>query len=272
MQSNNRNYDLFVIDLDGTLLDNDKYFSPGALEAIHEAQGAGIRIVIATGRNLNTLDNIFKELQYKDYFIGSGGAYIANPSSGEILFMKTIPMKDIQDIILLSREYPSIMFVEHPDWMMAEKITDRHKQIQKTHGYRWTIVDDLLSSIKEEPTKAMLIGLPDNLANIKRLLEDREYPLYLLPASDDVLEITAAGITKGLALSKLLAHLQIKSNRTAVIGDHYNDLDMFNRVKTAVAMGNAPEEIKKAADIVSPSNEEGGAAWAIRELMKRTVE
>ena len=268
MQSKNRNYDLIVIDLDGTLLDNDKYFSPGALEAIQEAQDTGIRIVIATGRNLTTLNNIFKELRYKDYFIGSGGAYIANPSSGEILFMKTIPMKDLREIILLSRKYPSILFVEHPDWMMAEKLTERHRQIQKTHGYRWTIVDDLLTSIKEEPTKAMLLGLPDNLANIKRHLEDGGYHLHMLPASADVLEITTAGITKGTALLKLLAHIQVKSDRVAVIGDHYNDLDMFHQVKTAVAMGNAPEEIKKAADLVSPPNDEGGAAWAIRELMK----
>lgn len=268
MQSNNRNYDLIAIDLDGTLLDNDKNFSPGALEAIQEAQAAEIRIVIVTGRNLNTLKNIFKELRYKDYFIGSGGAYIGNPSTGEILFMKTIPMKDLHEIILLSRKYPSFLFIEHPNWMMAEKLTERHKQYQKVHGYSWKLVDDLLTSIKEEPTKALLFGPPENLAKIKKNLEKSDYQLHISPASDEALDITAAGITKGKALLTLLTHIQVKPERVAVIGDHYNDLDMFHLVKTAVAMGNAPEEIKKAADIVSPPNNEGGAAWAIRELMK----
>ena len=82
-------YDLIAIDLDGTLLDYNKFFSKGALAAINKVRNKDIRIILVTGRNKQTLMRIFKKLEYRDFFIGSGGAYIANPTSGEVRYVQS---------------------------------------------------------------------------------------------------------------------------------------------------------------------------------------
>ena len=57
--------------------------------------------------------------------------------------------------------------------------------------------------------------------------------------------------------------------RIAVIGDWLNDLDMFNVSHFSIAMGNAPDELKAQADLIAPTNDEGGVAWALKEIIKR---
>ena len=61
--------------------------------------------------------------------------------------------------------------------------------------------------------------------------------------------------------------MQIKPERIAVIGDYMNDLEMFKVAGTSVAMGNAPQEVKQAADMIAPSNDKSGVAWALNQLL-----
>ncbi|HEY60928.1 MAG TPA: HAD family phosphatase [Anaerolineae bacterium] len=260
-------YDLIAIDLDGTLLDSKKFFSKDALTTINKVRDKGIRIIIVTGRNKQTLKRIFQKLDYRDFFIGSGGAYIANPDSGEVLEMQTLRTEDTLRIIRLCRKFHLLLFLDHPDWMRAEKTNKRFRLYKQTHGYQWEIVNDLTATLKDPPTKAVLIGPQAHLNTIKEILDGENRLLNISPASDYSLDITYTGATKGNALKKLLSYLEIAVERTAAIGDHLNDLDMFQVVKTAVAMGNSPKEVQQAADIIAPCNDKGGVAWALNKLV-----
>ncbi|HJW83423.1 MAG TPA: HAD-IIB family hydrolase, partial [Anaerolineae bacterium] len=78
---------------------------------------------------------------------------------------------------------------------------------------------------------------------------------------------TRSGVNKGTALKRLAEHLGIPLKRIAVIGDGGNDVSMFEVAGLAVAMGNAAPEVQAAADVVAPTNDAGGVAWALRELI-----
>jgi Cof subfamily protein (haloacid dehalogenase superfamily) len=87
---------------------------------------------------------------------------------------------------------------------------------------------------------------------------------YTSPTSMDVLP---KGVSKGKALIQLAEHFHIPLKRIAVIGDYLNDLEMFKVAGHSVAMGNAPDKVKQAADWVAPGNDQDGVTEAIYHLL-----
>jgi hydroxymethylpyrimidine pyrophosphatase-like HAD family hydrolase len=89
--------------------------------------------------------------------------------------------------------------------------------------------------------------------------------------SPKYLDFYCEGVNKGSAVKRLAQHLGIPLERVIAIGDYYNDLDMFKIAGLSIAMGNAPSEVRRAADLVAPANDEGGAAWAISQAFAGTT-
>jgi len=86
-------------------------------------------------------------------------------------------------------------------------------------------------------------------------------------SEDYLLQISATDASKSQALSALLPRWGIPPEQVAAIGDAPNDLDLLEFAGTAIAMGNAPPEVKDAADHVAPSNDDDGFASAVREFV-----
>jgi Cof subfamily protein (haloacid dehalogenase superfamily) len=260
-------FDLIAIDCDGTLLDSKGNLSTGAPEAILKAQKLGIRIALITGRSQSTLAFILKNLNLRGPFIGSGGAYIGDLSTGEIIQQRTLPRTEVETLIRLCREFDLILFLDHSSFMVCEKENENMKQHKEEHGYSWKIVPDLLQELSELPEKGLVIGEPQNLTELFNYYKNNDHEVSFTFTSPTSMDILPKGVSKGNALIKLAEHLQIKPERIVVIGDYLNDLDMFKVAGTSVAMGNAPQEVKQAADMVAPSNDENGVAWAISRLL-----
>jgi Cof subfamily protein (haloacid dehalogenase superfamily) len=127
-------------------------------------------------------------------------------------------------------------------------------------------VDDILRACAE-PTKINICSNPGHLLEIEKELRLLNLPIYLTYSAPIALEITRLGINKGEALKILAAYLAIPLERILVIGDSHNDISMFKIAGMAVAMGNAPSEVKATADLVAPSNDEDGVAWVLREMV-----
>ena len=260
-------FDLIAIDCDGTLLDSQGNLSTGAPEAIQQAQKLGIKIALITGRSQSTLDFIFKQLNLKGPFIGSGGAYIGDLSTGEIIQQRTLPKTEVETLIRLCRKLELILFLDHSNFMVCEKENEKTKQHREEHGYSWKIVPDLMQELTELPEKGLVVGDPQQLAELFNYYQNNNHEVCFTFTSPTSMDILPKGVSKGNALIKLAEHLQIKPERIAVIGDYINDLEMFKVAGTSVAMGNAPQEVKQAADMIAPSNDMSGVAWAINQLL-----
>jgi Cof subfamily protein (haloacid dehalogenase superfamily) len=260
-------FDLIAIDCDGTLLDSQKSISEGALEAIGEARSAGIEIILVTGRNLLSLESIVSPLGLQSPFIGCGGAFICDLKTGELIEKHTLPIANTRELILLCRENKTLMYIENQDSTLCEMDADEFWRARKSLSTHRNIVPDLLQVIAEPPLKAMVAGEHEKIQKIFDEIKKRRIFENLVYSDHVSFDILPSGVNKGIALKSVATRLQIDPARIASIGNWWNDMDMFRVSGMSVAMGNAPDEIKAGVDLVAPSNDQGGVAWALRKLI-----
>lgn len=264
-------FELIAIDVDGTLLDSEGNLSRGAPQAVKAAIAQGIRIALVTGRSRSALGFIFNDLDVNGLFIGSGGAYIGDLSSGEVIQQRTLPRKETETLIGLCREWDLILFLDHFDFMLCEKENQSTLTHKDKHGYTWKKVPDLIKELNRLPEKGLVVGEPDQLQEIYHFYQKGDHEVSITFTSPTSMDVLPKGVGKGNALKKLADHFSIPLERIAVIGDYLNDLEMFQVAGYSIAMGNAPDEVKAAANWIAPANNEDGASIAIRHLIKLAI-
>jgi Cof subfamily protein (haloacid dehalogenase superfamily) len=114
--------------------------------------------------------------------------------------------------------------------------------------------------------KLMIIGRPAVLPDLADRLRQAAPGLEVTSSGEENLEVTAAGVTKGSGLMQLGARLQIPREAMLAFGDSRNDMEMLTYAGTGVAMGNASDAVKAAADRVAPTCDQEGVARIIEEL------
>jgi Cof subfamily protein (haloacid dehalogenase superfamily) len=271
-----RVYDLVAIDVDGTLVTSEKKLSPGIAPLIRETQARGIGVTLVSGRPKLKMMPLLKELGLDLPYIGSGGAYIADPSKNRVILHCPLGQEETESIIELARAAKAAIISHEPEHLYYEGSIEELEELIASSKID-TIgvedsqveilrVDDILQACAR-PTKINICSKPGHLLEIEKELRLLNLPIYLTYSAPISLEITRAGINKGEALKILAAYLAIPLERILVIGDSHNDISMFKVAGMAVAMGNAPKEVKAAADLVAPSNDEDGVAWVLREMV-----
>jgi Cof subfamily protein (haloacid dehalogenase superfamily) len=267
-------YDLVAIDVDGTLVTSEKKLSPGIAPLIRETQARGIGVTLVSGRPKLKMMPLLKELGLDLPYIGSGGAYIADPSKNRVILHCPLGQEETESIIELARATKAAIISHEPEQLYYEGSIEELEELIASSKID-TIgvedsqveilrVDDILQACAR-PTKINICSKPGHLLEIEKELRLLNLPIYLTYSAPISLEITRSGINKGEALKILAAYLAIPLERILVIGDSHNDISMFKVAGMAVAMGNAPGEVKAAADLVAPSNDEDGVAWVLRE-------
>jgi len=269
MENTNCNppFEWIAIDVDGTLLDSNENLSPGSAEAFQKACECGNRILLVTGRSQSSLEFILNQLPVRGPFIGSGGAFIGDLLTGEVIQQYTLPRHEVEKAVQLTRQMDLVLFLDHSNFMLCEKSFDFIRRAKHVNSYRWKIVPDLMQELTILPEKGLVVGDEIKLKGLFNVYESRPSEVSITFTSPTSMDILPKGVGKGKALIKLANHLQIPLQHIAVIGDYLNDLEMFKVAGYSIAMGNAPEEVKRAADWVAPTNDEGGVSSAIYHLL-----
>jgi Cof subfamily protein (haloacid dehalogenase superfamily) len=264
-------YDLVAADVDGTLLDSRGQLAPGTVEAFAEAREKGVRLTLVTGRAKVSILHILEALRIDQPYVAGQGAYVADPLSGEVIYQQAMSWQDTRAIVQMARALDVSVFYENPDRIYGE-MKPRHASL--VHGDEQgalVLVDDLLHGVPGPPPKIALLGEPELLALLEERIRKHNSSLHAAYPWPTALDVSRPGVTKGVALRRLADHLGIPLSRVVAIGDQNNDLTMFEVAGLSVAMGNAPPAVKAAADVVAPSNDEGGVAWALRELVLKAA-
>ncbi len=128
-------------------------------------------------------------------------------------------------------------------------------------------VEDVIANTVTAPEKITVFGHRPALEAHKTLLERLPLDLSITFSGPLYLEVTSRGVSKGRALTSLAEYLGLALKNVAAIGDQQNDLSMFEVAGLAIAMGNAPEDVKTRADVIAPTNDEGGLAWALNQIV-----
>jgi Cof subfamily protein (haloacid dehalogenase superfamily) len=259
-------YRLLAIDLDGTLLTPQKTITPRTYEAIRQAVAAGMTLVIATGQTLDVLRTVCADLPLKVPQIIYNGAVIADIQSGTVLYERLVPTEYILSTLELM----------HSNGLHRAYHT--HKRVYVDEGtpnarnwYRAPVPPAIevsgVESLYPQPC-IKLVGVGDaiTLREKREALEQRlAGQLYVTQASRDLLEFLHPEVSKANALITVARILGISPEEVVAIGDNHNDIGMLQFAGLGIAMGNAHDEVKAAANHVTTHNSENGVALALEE-------
>ena len=270
---------LVAIDIDGTLLNSNKELPEENRKTIEAYAKKGIKFAFCTGRVMNEVELISYKLPGVKYAITCNGALVYDISDRNIYKLiqgDTLCMEEVRRIyefvdnlgldMMFELQADGVVYadkycVENPDRYGVEYIREL---IKKTR----VPVDDINKYIydRTEDVGKLNIFFPDTDTRNKALecLKELDYDFaYSEPTNID---INRKGSDKGRGLEMLMRHLKLTKDETMAIGDNNNDLQLLQVTPNSVAMGNAPDDIKKYASYVTLSNDEDGVAYAIRKF------
>ena len=266
---------LVLIDIDGTLVRDDKTLPAENEEAIKEALQSGVLVTLVTGRNYGAAKEIIDKLQLDVPVVLQNGAFIYRPYSGEVIRKVGLTGDVAKRVIHLCRQEGTFYILYRDFLMQKDMLIDQDydgpfSMYLKRNAVRLDRVEDVTSFIPGEVAEVALLGNEDRILRVLRQLGDGDNFTVIksLTREDEAFyEIFGPKVGKGEALNYLCQHFGVSPEEVMFIGDAYNDIDIMPLVGFPVAMGNAVEEVKKFAKAVTKSNNEGGVAWAIRHFV-----
>lgn len=273
---------LLALDIDGTILTRDKQLTERTKAAIETAADAGISVALVTGRPFYGIPDELMSLKGLGYVISSNGAVTTDLRQNRILRTANLDPESALEIISVPRAYDLVyaVFLNGIGYSELEPF-DRHIRMIDNPGIETYIrksrritydMDGLIRQTENGIENIWLIAHDQDERNdLNRKIREKWTVRTVLTGKVDV-EIGSPLADKGMALSELASGLGIEKKEILAIGDSGNDLGMLKAAGVAAAMGNAEENVKRLADIVTGSNSEDGAAMLIETLLNRTEE
>ncbi len=235
------------------------------IEALTVAKKRGVQIFIATGRPRVIINHLepLQERNLIDGYITMNGAYCF--VGDEILYKSTIPMSDVHIITdyCAARNIPCIVVGEQK--IYACQYDDRVRQI--FHEYLKVTAPIPPTPLEEAIRDQQIFQLTPFIVEE----EEKEITPYVTHCEmgrwhPDFVDVTASGNTKQLGIDVITKHFHISLSETMAFGDGGNDISMLRHAGVGVAMGNARDHIKAAADYVTTSVDEDGIANALKHF------
>lgn len=264
---------LIATDLDGTLLDVSGRVSARTRAALDAARAAGIVTVPVTARQPIGVRPIAEQAGFDEWALCGNGAYGVHLTTGEHLFAEEIPA-DVQQ--QLAEALRAVL----PDLVFAS-VRDAGEGFIAQEGYAALAQ---LSDHKRDPATMRGVPLADVLAapSLKLVIRHASVPIPEIFAALQALgltgfeatlsgapfvEVMAQGVTKATGLAQLCEHLGIGRDEVLAFGDALNDLEMLEWAGRGVAVANAIDVVRDAADEVAASNADDGVAQVIERML-----
>ncbi|MBC8059366.1 MAG: sugar-phosphatase [Clostridiaceae bacterium] len=264
-------YKLIAIDMDGTLLKEDKTISNENFSAIQKARKPGVKIVLATGRPLNGIKKYLSHLNLineDDYTVVFGGAVVQNNKNEEFISHNILELEDWNYLFSLSKKLKVNIHALTENSCITPK-DNKYSSHEATMNSIPLIIDNP-SNMKENFSliKIMFIDEPEILSKAIDKLPKELYDKYTIVRSAPFfLEFLNINANKGLGVESLAKSLNIKQEEVICIGDAGNDTHMVEYAGLGVAMENAFPELKEVANYITLSNENHGVAHVIDKFI-----
>ena len=253
---------MVALDVDGTLVDHENQLSPAVREAVLGLDAAGIEVVISTGRAVPGVLNAADKLGLEGHAIASNGAVVMAYRPLEILHSVTFDAAEAVHRIL---EHVPDALVAVEDIGVGYRVSQDFPAGEINGTIRVQTVDQLVA----EPVPRVIIRAPERSADdFHRLVAD----LGLTDTNYYVgytawLDIAPEGVSKASGLQVLCDRLGYDRSEVLAVGDGNNDIEMLAWAGRGVAMGQAPESVKVAANAITGSIADDGLATELRRYL-----
>lgn len=273
-----KNLKLIVFDLDGTLLNSDGEIGKESIRLVKELKKKGVRFTIASGRLHSAILQHAKTLDLKTPLITLDGSLIKSLDD-KIIFESYIPSKYVKRALNLADMFMLKIALCHADAIYYNASSSLIPDLVEKFGAKYVEVEsyeDYLNNTLE------IVMVGEYKRTIREVVRRLSFPhafgldvsFYKSHRKGDIyfFEARKRGVSKGKGLIRLAKHLKLNIHEIAVLGDWYNDLQLFQTNALKIAMANAVIEIKNLSDLVTKrTNDEDGAAEFL-ELVLRAKE
>lgn len=270
-------YKLLVLDVDGTLLNDEREISKRTLAALLKVQQMGVRIVLASGRPTYGLMPLAKTLElgnYGGFVLSYNGCQIIKAQNGEILFERRINPEMLPYLEKKARKNGFAIFTYHDDTLITDSPDNEYiKNEALLNNLKIIREDEFSTAIDFAPCKCMLVSDKEKaLIGLEQHWEKRlAGTLDAFRSEPYFLEVVPCGVNKANTLGALLEHLGVTREEVIAVGDGVCDVTMLQLAGMGVAMGHSQDSVKVCADYVTVSNEEDGVALAVEKLILAEV-
>ncbi|MBE9916134.1 HAD family phosphatase [Paenibacillus donghaensis] len=261
-------------DIDGTLLNSEHQITPGTKQAVQKITEAGIPFVLVSARMPSGILNLQKQLGISSPMVCFSGALVLDASGSAdnpVIHSAEFPQDAARRITSTVKEnFPNISMslYYHDSWMVSD--------IQN----HWVVQEKEITNARPEPIdlasyiesgfgvhKILCMGDPQDIDRLRQSLQSEITGVSIYKSKDTYLEMMAEAASKSHAVQILIDRLGISREEVMAVGDHYNDIDMLSFAGVGVAMGNAPEEVKRNADQVTLRNDEDGLKYCLEKYV-----
>jgi Cof subfamily protein (haloacid dehalogenase superfamily) len=257
-----------LADVDGTLVTKRKVLTPRALEAIQRLYDRGVLFAITSGRPPRGMRMLIQPLDMRGPMAAFNGGIIVLPDM-TIVDEQVVPTDvapAVIDTIAACSLY--VWIYRGAEWYITDPQAPHAEREAGTVQFQPTVVpsyDALLDRVVK------IVGVSDDHDAVARceaavqqqfgaqVSATRSQPHYL--------DVTHPSANKGVVIERLSHYYQIPLEQIATLGDQLNDVLMFQHSGLSIAMGNASEEVRRAATVVTASNEDEGFAKAIEQFI-----
>ncbi|MBC1544504.1 Cof-type HAD-IIB family hydrolase [Listeria cossartiae] len=271
-----------ILDIDGTLLNDDKKISAKTKEALITAQQNGVKLILASGRPTTGMHLYAEQLEMEKYhglLVSYNGAKVVDCQTKEELFNQALTISEGKAVLEHMKNFEVKVMIDKDDYMYVNDVFDCYVpykgeeiniiQYESRGGnFKLCEKDDLAAFLDYRISKILTAGDPAYMQeNYQAMMAPFKDSLNCVFTADFYFEFTAQGIDKAKALDTILTPLGIHPENIIAFGDGHNDITMVEYAGTGIAMSNAVPELKAAASSVTLSNNEDGIAHVLNSLI-----
>lgn len=274
-----KSYRVLALDMDGTLLDSRKHVLPQTAQALAQLAKSGIAVALSTGRGVAELVDYLPDLPFIQYGSLVSGCVTMDLQRRRAIQKHPLPTATALSILDVAREARAM-----PQLLTTTASVTTENNIQHMPEYHMgvyqemyervcTRTNDFEGYVQSHEGTILKINLyhhtPEEREKTLARLQGKTIggvQLTLARAETTSLECTIQGVTKTTGIAAVCDLLGCTLNDVVAIGDAPNDLDMLRSAGCSVAMGNATQEIKAAANLVVSDNDHNGIVDAIQQL------
>ena len=250
---------LVAVDVDGTLVTADQRVLPRVQAAAQRAAEHGIQLVLCTGRAPGECWYILDALPQVRYAVTQTGAIAQDLKTGETLYHCPLSPDDARLIYSHVRRYDGFV-----NFFSGGIVYNARRQMAQFE--RYYPVD-----FRDRPVEKLYVPFSCREECEKAMADLTQLPYFVTGAGYVDLEVMNPHTSKGIALEALCQRLGIPREQVMAIGDSGNDAAMLDFAGVGVAMGNGEEALKQKADLIAPTNEEGGVADMLELAIKGEI-
>lgn len=264
---------VLALDLDGTLTNHDKQITPRTRAALEAAMEQGVTIVLASGRPTVGVKPVAQELGLYEKggcILSYNGGTIVDCKTGETLYQKRLPAELVPELCAFAAQQDVAIVTYNGEGVVTERPQDPWAAHEGFVNKIPMIKVDDLAAYVDYPVSKMLLTLDPAKMDAVREAGQAQFAgrIDLYPSCAFFLEAVPLGVAKDVSLGALLERMGLARENLMACGDGLNDCSMIRFAGVGVAMRNADQAVKDAADYVTAAdNDHDGVAEAVERFI-----